>query len=320
LVRGIPSLPVGVEDAPWGHPNKNRIKDTRTLTETQAASGSAGSSPPDDILTRIVRTKEEEVRTLERRAEELWSAARDAPPPRDAVAALRRPGEVGLIAEVKRRSPGAGPIRPGLDPAALARSYRDAGASAISVLTDGPWFGGSLADLEAVRAAVELPVLRKDFTLVPTQVAEARASGADLVLLIVRILDPARLRELLDAARELDLTALVEVHDRGELDRAVEAGARVIGVNNRDLTRFTTDLSTTVELVPRVPSDAVLVSESGIRSPDDVVELGRAGVDAVLVGEAIVSADDPGAVAAGLSGHPREERRAPGRRERAGDR
>lgn len=221
---------------------------------------------------------------------------------------MRGASTVSLIAEVKRRSPGAGQIRPGLDPAAVAESYQQAGARALSVLTDGPWFGGSLADLEAVRERVGVPILRKDFTLVEEQVLEARASGADAVLLIVRILDDARLRGLRELAESLEMTALVEVHGESELERALASGARVVGVNNRDLTTFRTALAQTFDLLPLVPSDVVVVSESGIRTAADVDRLGAEGVHGVLVGEALLRAPDPGVAARALTGRARRER------------
>lgn len=277
------------------------------MPETQASSPESRPRPPADILDRIVETKEKEVRALAERSAEVWARARSASPPRDFEGALRGRGTVSLMAEVKRRSPGAGEIRPDLDPVELAAGYEAAGASAVSVLTDREYFGGSLADLRAVRERIEIPVLRKDFTLVPDQVAEARAAGADAVLLIVRILDEARLRELAQAARELGLAALVEVHDGPELERAVAAGARIIGINNRDLSTFTTDLDTTIELLDDVPEGLVVVSESGIRTAADVERLGEHGVHAVLVGESLLRASDPTEVAARLAGRPRRD-------------
>lgn len=240
------------------------------------------------ILERIVATKRAEVERLRPRAAELLRDADGQGAPRDFEAALRRPREVALIAEVKRRSPGAGEIRPGLDAAEVARGYRAVGAAAVSVLTDREYFGGGLEDLASVREAVGLPVLRKDFVIDPLQVAEARAAGADAVLLIVRILDDALLAELLACAQDHALAALVEVHDASELERALASGARVLGVNNRDLATFTTDLDVTLRLLDRVPPETLVVSESGIRSPADVERLGGAGVHAVLVGESLL--------------------------------
>ena len=276
------------------------------MPETQGARDLPG------ILASIVATKREELRTLRGVARELERRAAAAAPPRDFAAAVGGGGAVSLIAECKRRSPGAGPIRPDLDPVGLTRGYERAGASALSVLTDGTYFGGSLADLAAVREATGIPVLRKDFTLDPVQVVEARAAGADAVLLIVRILDDAALGELLDVASSLGMAALVEAHDGEEVARALSAGAKVLGINNRDLATFTTDLDTTVGLLADVPPDVVVVSESGIRAPADVEALGRAGVDAVLVGETLLRAADPSAAAASLCGHPKNPRSARG--------
>ncbi|MFW6079435.1 MAG: indole-3-glycerol phosphate synthase TrpC [Gemmatimonadota bacterium] len=268
------------------------------------------------VLERIVAAKREEVERLKARAASLRSAAEAAGEGRGLSTALAGgAGEVALIAEVKRRSPSAGELRSELSPAEVARAYEAAGAVAISVLTDGPFFGGTLEDLAAVRASVGLPVLRKDFVLAPLQLWEARAAGADAVLLIVRILDDARLAELVALAGELGLDALVEVHDRAELDRALEAGARILGINNRDLSTFRTDLSVTLELAGSVPRDRVLVAESGIRVPADVDRLGAAGVDAILVGESLMRSDDVEAAARSLVGRartPRPSRRGGG--------
>jgi indole-3-glycerol phosphate synthase len=279
------------------------------LTETQG-SRTVGQPPasPGDALARIVETKRAEAALLAGRGGELRRACADAPAPRDFAAALRRDDAVALIAEVKRRSPGAGSIRPGLDPVDVASGYERAGAAAISVLTDGPWFGGTLADLSAVRARVAVPVLRKDFTLIEEQVLEGRAAGADAVLLIVRILDDARLRGLRELAESLGMAALVEVHDAAELERALASDATVIGVNNRDLTTFRTSLDHTFALLGALPAGVTVVSESGIRTPADVERLGADGVHAVLVGEALLRETDPSAAAAALAGRPRRER------------
>jgi indole-3-glycerol phosphate synthase len=275
------------------------------LTETQGFRVAASGG---HILDRIVATKSEEAAALRGRGASLRRVAADAPPALAFGARLRSDDTVALIAEVKRGSPGAGAIRPDLDPAAVARAYERAGAAAVSVLTDGPWFRGSLDDLRAVRVSVGIPVLRKDFTLVPEQVLEARGAGADAVLLIVRILEDAPLRELRELAESLGMTALVEVHDAAELERALASGARVVGVNNRDLTTFRTALAHTFDLLPRVPAGVIVVSESGIRTAADVDGLGGRGVDAVLVGEALLREPDPGVAAAALVGRPRRER------------
>ncbi len=261
-----------------------------------AAKGRGG-----DVLERIVATKREEIEALRPRAEELARRAASAPPPRDFHGALADPSGLSLIAEVKRRSPGAGAIRPDLDPVALAERYAEGGARALSILTDGPWFQGALEDLTRIRERVSLPCLRKDFILDPAQVHEARAAGADAILLIVRILDDRALRELRILAESLGMGVLVEAHDRDEVARAVASGARILGINNRDLATFVTDLQVTLDLLDAVPPEVVLVSESGIRTGGDAVRLAARGVDAILVGEALVRASDPGALARDLS-------------------
>ena len=221
-------------------------------------------------------------------------AVTQAPPVRPFAEALVRPGRVNVIAEHKRRSPSRGAIREDLVPADVARGYEKAGAAAISVLTDEPFFGGRMAHLEEVRRATALPVLRKDFVLDPWQVWEARAAGADAVLLIVAALTDAELRSLLGVAREAGLDALVEVHDRSELDRALAAGSRIVGVNNRDLKTLAVSLETALSLAPAIPDDVVAVAESGIRTSADLVRLREAGFDAFLVGERLMAAPDPG--------------------------
>jgi indole-3-glycerol phosphate synthase len=261
-----------------------------------------------NILDRIVDTKKGEVAALSPRMPEIRVAAEEAAAPRPFHRALAEPATVSLIAEVKRRSPGAGPIRTGLEPGALAASYADAGAAALSVLTDGQYFGGSLSDLREARERSGLPALRKDFIIDPIQVWEARAGGADAILLIVRVLDDPHLRDLQDLAWELGMAALVETHTVSELERALAAGARIVGVNNRDLSTFTTDLDVTLGLLGLVPPDVVLVSESGIRTTADVDRLGAGGVDAILVGETLLRAEDPGAMAGALSGRARLSR------------
>jgi indole-3-glycerol phosphate synthase len=209
-------------------------------------------------------------------------------------------GRLAVIAEVKRRSPSKGEIAADLDPAELARAYEGGGASCISVLTDREFFGGSAEDLRAARAAIACPVLRKDFTVNAQDVCDARIMGADAVLLIVAALDDRELRDFHDLAVELRLDALVEVHDEAELQRAVEAGATVIGVNQRDLVTFELDTARAVRLGPLMPSGVVRVAESGIRSKGDARPLADAGYHAVLVGESLVRAADPGAGVADL--------------------
>jgi indole-3-glycerol phosphate synthase len=212
-------------------------------------------------------------------------------------AALSLPGgPLRVIAEVKRASPSAGPIDAGLDAPAQARRYADAGAAAISVLTDGPGFGGSLEDLSAVRAAVDVPLLRKDFVVDRYQLLEARAHGADAVLLIVAALDAKTLARLLADAGALGLAALVEVHDAAEVAVALAAGARIVGVNNRNLATMQVDLALSERLLPVLPADVRGVAESGVRTVEDARRLRRAGAANLLVGEALVRAVDPGAL------------------------
>jgi indole-3-glycerol phosphate synthase len=224
--------------------------------------------------------------------------------------ALVRPG-LSLIAEFKRRSPSKGEIAPGADVAAQVTAYERGGAAALSVLTDESHFGGSLEDLRAAREACGLPIIRKDFIVDPYQLYEAAINGADAVLLIVRALRDEELRHLYEEARALDLDCLVEVHDAEELERALEADAEVIGINNRDLDEQRIDLTTTFELMPDVPAGKTVVAESGISGREDLEELDRVGVDAVLIGGALMTAADPEAKALELSGldeHTREHR------------
>ncbi|MCY3676769.1 MAG: indole-3-glycerol phosphate synthase TrpC [Gemmatimonadetes bacterium] len=254
------------------------------------------------ILERIVAGKAVEVAALRAVRADLSRAADDAPAPRRALQALSRSGNVGVIAEVKRRSPGAGDIDTGLDPVELAAEYEEGGALAISVLTDSRWFGGSLDDLIEVRAGGGVAVLRKDFVIDAVQVVEARAAGADLVLLIVRILDPVLLRDLRAMIHDMGMTALVEAHDEWEVEAALEAGALLLGVNNRDLSVFRTDLAVTERLAKYVPGEVLLVSESGIASAADVARVAAAGADAVLVGEALVRSGDRCGMVAAMAG------------------
>jgi indole-3-glycerol phosphate synthase len=216
-----------------------------------------------------------------------------APATRDFEGALRpSPGTVRLIAEVKKASPSRGVLSNGLDPVALATTYATHGAHAISVLTDEKYFRGSLDDLRRVRAAVDVPLLRKDFTIDDYQLWESRAAGADAVLLIVSILEPARLAELLAAAKGLGLAALVECHTAAELDQALAVGSRIVGINNRDLATFETHIATTLELLPLIPPGPIVVSESGFFTAADVRRVVSAGAHAVLVGEGLVRASD----------------------------
>jgi len=223
----------------------------------------------------------------------LERQCREAPPARDFEAALRaQPGTVRLIAEVKKASPSRGALARDLDPVAVALAYARHGAHAISVLTDEKYFQGSLDDLRAVRAAVDVPLLRKDFTIDEYQLWESRAAGADAVLLIVAILEPPRLGDLLAAAKGLGLAALVECHTASELDQALTTGSRILGINNRDLATFETRLETTLELLPSIPPGPIIVSESGFFTGADVRRVVAAGAHAVLIGEALVRAGD----------------------------
>jgi len=229
--------------------------------------------------------------------EELERRLQDGPPTRDLAAALREPG-VSIIAEIKRASPSRGPLNLGLDPAGLALQYARAGAVALSVLTEEAHFRGALADLVSVRAGLgqaglACPVLRKDFVIDPYQLLEARVAGADAVLLIVAALDDATLHGLHQRAGGLALSVLVEVHSEEELRRALALEPDLVGINNRNLVDFTVNLARTEELRPLIPRGCVVVSESGVRSPCDVRRLAAVGVDAVLVGEALVTSEDP---------------------------
>ncbi|MCM3656998.1 indole-3-glycerol phosphate synthase TrpC [Agromyces mediolanus] len=242
-----------------------------------------------------------EARRQTRPLAEVERAALARPAAIDALEALRPADRVKVIAEIKRSSPSRGALASIADPAALARDYELGGASAISVLTEGRRFGGSLDDLEAVRDAVALPVLRKDFLSTPYQVFEARAAGADLALLIVAALDDATLAELYALITELGMTALVEAHSAEELDRAAALGAGLIGVNARDLNTFELDRDLFGRLVDRFPDGAIRVAESAVLSPDDVAHYRRAGADAVLVGEALVTSDPVATLSAFLA-------------------
>jgi indole-3-glycerol phosphate synthase len=248
------------------------------------------------ILERIVEAKRAELAAARRNVSEkaLEERCRSAGAVRDFVGALRakRPA---VIAEIKKASPSRGVLREPFDPAAIARSYETAGAACLSVLTDREFFQGSSADLRAARAACALPVLRKDFMIDPYQVVEARAMGADCILLIAACLSAGQMAELEEAANRLGMAVLVEVHDAAELDGALRLATPLIGVNNRDLRTFVTRLETTLDLLPRLPPDRMLITESGILSAAHVARMRAAGVHAFLVGEAFMRAADPGA-------------------------
>lgn len=252
-----------------------------------------------DVLQRILAAKRLEVTQSRTRIPhaEIERRAAQASPPRGFERALRSriaAGKPGVIAEIKRASPSRGLIRADFDPARIAASYERHGAACLSVLTDREFFGGSRDDLQAARNACGLPVLRKDFMIDPYQVFEARAWGADCILLIMDAAPDAQLLELERLARQLGMDALVESHDGAQLERALAFETALLGINNRDLRTFETRLETTLALLPRIPKGRVLVTESGIAAPDDVRRLEVAGVSAYLVGSAFMSAPDPG--------------------------
>jgi len=253
----------------------------------------------DDILQRILATKRDEVQLARERVPlaPLQEKARGADAPREFTAALRAAIEVGrsaVIAEVKKASPSKGVLRADFDPAAIGASYARHGAACLSVLTDVQYFQGAPEYLQQARAASGLPVLRKDFIIDDYQVVEARSWGADAILLIVAALDRSRLLALEAAARDLGMAVLVEVHDAAELEMALELKTPLIGINNRNLRTFETCLETTLDLLPRIGSERIVVTESGILSPADVARMRAAGVSAFLVGEAFMRAPDPG--------------------------
>jgi indole-3-glycerol phosphate synthase len=256
------------------------------------------------ILDRIVATKRVEVARAKADVPEpeLRSRLAAAPPVRDFFAALARPGAIRLIAEVKKASPSKGVIRADFDPVAIARTYQEHGAACLSVLTDEQYFQGSLDYLRQVREAVGLPVLRKDFVIDPYQVLEARAAGADAVLLIAECLNDEALPSLYDAIVALGMTPLVELYEYKNLPRVLGIGARLIGINNRNLRTFEVDLEHTLRLRRQIPADRVVVGESGIRTHDDALRLERAGIHAMLVGESLMASPDIGAAVDQLLG------------------
>jgi indole-3-glycerol phosphate synthase len=248
----------------------------------------------NSILDRIVEVRRESVAHRKRVLPEvaLKIAAQKIDPPRDFQGALSRDG-FNVIAELKKASPSRGVIRQEYSPAALARMLEAAGAVALSVLTEEDFFSGSLGDLKAARQETQIPVLRKDFIIDPWQVWEARAAGADSFLLITAILDDAALNEMLELGRSLHMEPLIEVHSRQELDRALALGARILGVNNRDLRNFDVRPETSLDLIQAIPEDCLAVSESGLGSHDDLARLRRAGFDAFLIGEHLMKEADP---------------------------
>ncbi|HEX2851185.1 MAG TPA: indole-3-glycerol phosphate synthase TrpC [Acidimicrobiales bacterium] len=254
-------------------------------------------------LDRILAAHRARARVDARPRRDLEAALTRAPAPRDFAAALHSPG-LSVIAEVKRRSPSKGLLAPELDPRAVARAYEAGGAACLSVLTDAEFFGGSPDDLAAARSATALPVLRKDFTVSEADVLDARAMGADAVLLIVAALDDAELRAFADLAREIGLAALIECHDEDEVERALAAGADIVGVNQRDLVTFAVDTDRAIRVASAIPAGVVKVAESGIRTADDAARLAAAGYDAVLVGEHLVTSTDPASAVRALVAAP----------------
>ena len=263
--------------------------------------------PPSGTLGTIVGEARQRVEGLRARTADLERAAAGHPPVPAFARALRR-GTVAVIAEVKRRSPSKGWINPGISAAEQARAYESGGAAAISVLTEPAHFGGSNDDLTSVRASVRIPALKKDFHVDPIQLLEARAIGASAALLIARALSPSDLATMMDAARRLDLEVLVEVRDEEELARALDAGAAIVGINNRNLETLVIDPATSERLLGRVPSSVIAIAESGVSGRSDVERVALAGADAVLVGSSISAAPDPAAAVAMLATVPRVPR------------
>jgi indole-3-glycerol phosphate synthase len=254
------------------------------------------SSRSKNILERIVEARRASVAHRKRVLPDValqLAVEKKVAPPRNFPAALARAGKINIISELKKASPSRGVIREGYAPAVLAASLEEAGAAALSVLTEEDFFSGSLGDLKEASRVTKIPILRKDFIVDPWQVWETRAAGADSFLLIAAVLNDAELRELLELGRALKMEALVEVHAREELERALEAGARIIGVNNRDLRDFQVHLETSLGLADAIPEECIAVTESGLRTHDDLLRLQRAGFDAFLIGEHVMQSADP---------------------------
>jgi indole-3-glycerol phosphate synthase len=270
------------------------------------------SSRSKNILDRIVEARRASVAHRKRVLPDValkMAVEKKVAPPRDFPGALARVGKINIISELKKASPSRGVIREEYAPAVLAASLEEAGAAALSVLTEEDFFSGSLGDLKEASRVTKIPILRKDFIVDPWQVWETRAAGADSFLLIAAVLHDAELRDLLQLGRTLKMEALVEVHSREELQRVLEAGARIIGVNNRDLRDFQVHLETSLSLAEAIPEECIAVSESGLRTYDDLARLQRAGFDAFLIGEHVMQSADPAAALRSLlvpagAGHP----------------
>ncbi len=262
--------------------------------------------PDPTILDTIIVYKRTEVQARQARVSqaEIAACAASAPPPRDFLAALQTPkvGPAALIAEIKKASPSAGVIRADFDPIAIAKEYEAASAACLSVLTDEKFFQGRDDYLQAVRAAVSLPVIRKDFVINDWQIYESRVLGADAILLIVAALTPSQIADYQAIAHELGMAALVEVHTEAEMEVALKANAKLVGINSRNLNTFVTDLGTVERLAAMVPSDVTLVAESGLKTPADVKRVADAGAKAILVGETLMRADDIGVATQALLG------------------
>jgi len=299
----LPPPPDPAPTCPGPAANAPRTRDRKTRSGTRTIRLAA--VPPDTYLTGILASHRARAAADTRAVDDLVDLARSCAPTRPFGRSVSVPagGEVAVIAEIKRRSPSKGPLDLELDPEQLSRDYEAGGAACLSVLTDEEFFGGSPADLAAARSAGGLPVLRKDFTVSPHDVCDARLMGADAVLLIVAALSDDELSGLLTLAEELTLEALVEVHDSVELERALGAGARFVGVNQRDLHTFAVDGARALRLVAEIPPEVVAVAESGIGGAADVDALARAGYQAVLVGESLVRAPDRRAAVAALTGY-----------------
>ena len=256
------------------------------------------SSRSKNILDRIVEARRASVAHRKRVLPDValkMAVEKKVAPPRDFLGALARAGKINIISELKKASPSRGVIREEYAPAALAASLEEAGAAALSVLTEEDFLSGSLGDLKEASRVTRIPILRKDFIVDPWQVWETRAAGADSFLLIAAVLNDAELRDLLELSRTLKMEALVEVHSRDELERVLDAGARIIGVNNRDLRDFQVHLETSLSLVEAIPEQCIAVSESGLRTYDDLARLQGAGFDAFLIGEQVMQSADPAA-------------------------
>jgi indole-3-glycerol phosphate synthase len=264
------------------------------------------SARPKNILDTIVEARRVSVAHRKRVLPDVAlkiAVEKKVPPPRDFPGALTQPG-LNVISELKKASPSLGVIRKDYSPALLGKGLEAAGAAALSVLTEEDFFSGSLGDLKEASKVTKIPILRKDFIIDPWQVWETRAAGADSFLLIAAVLDDEALRELLDLGRTLKMEPLVEVHSRKELERVLNAGARIIGINNRDLRDFQVHLETSLELVEAIPDECIAVSESGLHTHEDLLRLRRAGFDAFLIGEHLMKRDDPGAALATILRQP----------------